>query len=1245
MSALTSLLVRDQVVPVRKIEEAIQRQVIAGGDLETILLEMDVVPEDVLSAYRSATFGLLPATRDEVMKAPRDVTKHVPREIAERHRICPLAIDGRTLIVAVASPLKTNDEHQLGFLLGKDLVFRIVTEVRIAAALGHHYGSDVPPRFRRLADKLRAREAGVVPYVAPPAPVGPEPMAGAGKSLPPLPPTSFNWDESEDDDVRSGERALPSREEVMSGRAQKIPPAPAVPADSMPPPESPAVTMRKHRGPLSAKDAVELLKQAQNRDDILGVLFVFARQFFDYSALFSVGESFVEGRDAFGSGASPEKVQLIEISLEQRSAFRLARDTAAPQVTKLGLEDVDRDLLASLGREKSQPSLVMPFAIRNRPVLILYADRGGDSFNLGDIPELIGFAPRVAEAFERLILRRKRSAAPGALPSAKPSRPASIAPPRSVPPPPDRPSKAPRLDQPVSRQPSERPRSAPPRTVLLNALGVPRAAPPPPAPADAARAKAAKRETNKDRGDGDEGNEDGPPVTGTEPGASESIATSPDPPPATKASARPSAPPPRSPTVKIVGAPPDALLDTSSPGPKLTSSRPPRAPTVGRDAEPIPPAPKAPAWQRLRASAYASIADAPEDPEIEIGESAQDADLETESAQDADLEAESSAVDEGWANASDPPWSEDDRPTGPMPMPTPILGEAPRAATPPPPNPQAASIEEWPEMEVAPLSDPAAALGDVPLSDPPSEEPTRDTWEDDPRDIVTEPAPPMANDEWPEVSVGFDPRASASDFDEVEERRTVPERLPTSSEISQQPPSAATRPQSVRPKPRRKELVVSSSYSSRDASVDVVTAKPSKAPPVKTERQERVERIAQSLKPAPIVPVSNDPATPTRPAQSLPPQRESLSPQGRSRTASERRRDPRAEDDSSPKIERVSPAGLSKLTPVEVIVHPPSEKIETGDAPIKKKSVPEVPIDQPSVIVDMGDSIERLVGELCESGPDDEARVVDMLLRIGEATLPVLVQRFPGPLWVPRTHAVKRRARARDLSAVARAMVAFRERSVPYLASLIESRDEEARLYAVLIASETPHPDLVQPLVRRLLDGDEDVRSAATEVLKLHRSFGKILDEALKEIRSMARTLRPDVKPRILAVRALAELRDVKSINLLIELLRAPHEPLVQEARRALVLITRQDFGVAFKKWQGWEEKNGPRHRIEWLIDALTHNDEPIRAAAGEELKGLTQEYFGYQATLPKKEREIAQKKYQKWWDEHGHRKFMPVRG
>ena len=167
MSALTSLLVRDQRVPVRKIEEAIQRQVISGGRLDTVLLELKLVPENVLSAYLGVIHDLLPATRDEVMKVSRDVVRMVPKEVAAQHRMVPLSSEDRTLCVAVADPLDAATEAQLGFLLGAEIVQRVVTTARISAGLHHHYGVDLIPRMRRLIEKLRQTEPGAIPYVAP----------------------------------------------------------------------------------------------------------------------------------------------------------------------------------------------------------------------------------------------------------------------------------------------------------------------------------------------------------------------------------------------------------------------------------------------------------------------------------------------------------------------------------------------------------------------------------------------------------------------------------------------------------------------------------------------------------------------------------------------------------------------------------------------------------------------------------------------------------------------------------------------------------------------------------------------------------------------------------------------------------------------------------------------------------------------------------------------------------------------
>ncbi len=80
------------------------------------------------------------------------------------------------------------------------------------------------------------------------------------------------------------------------------------------------------------------------------------------------------------------------------------------------------------------------------------------------------------------------------------------------------------------------------------------------------------------------------------------------------------------------------------------------------------------------------------------------------------------------------------------------------------------------------------------------------------------------------------------------------------------------------------------------------------------------------------------------------------------------------------------------------------------------------------------------------------------------------------------------------------------------------------------------------------------------------------------------------------------------------------------------MVLTRQDFGLDVPRWVAWWDTAATRHRVEWLIDALTHTDATVRHEASEELKRLTGQVFGYYFNLPRKERERAQQRYLAWW-------------
>jgi HEAT repeat protein len=151
---------------------------------------------------------------------------------------------------------------------------------------------------------------------------------------------------------------------------------------------------------------------------------------------------------------------------------------------------------------------------------------------------------------------------------------------------------------------------------------------------------------------------------------------------------------------------------------------------------------------------------------------------------------------------------------------------------------------------------------------------------------------------------------------------------------------------------------------------------------------------------------------------------------------------------------------------------------------------------------------------------------------------------------------------------------------------------------------------------------------------KFH-AFAEMQDQLIF-LRRTARVRGKDPARRLQALAGLAALRDVGALRNLADLLSDESEPVRRAAHTALVAITCEDLGESTRRWSAWLEKNEGRNRIEWLIDALLSSEESLRAQAGEELKAITQQYFGYHPAAARKEREVVQTKYRNWWEREG---------
>lgn len=345
--------------------------------------------------------------------------------------------------------------------------------------------------------------------------------------------------------------------------------------------------------------------------------------------------------------------------------------------------------------------------------------------------------------------------------------------------------------------------------------------------------------------------------------------------------------------------------------------------------------------------------------------------------------------------------------------------------------------------------------------------------------------------------------------------------------------------------------------------------------------------------------------------------------------------DPRRDNDGSAMTHDVV-----SLSPGGPISAPPNAEIEPAGRRWAPAPPPTSSEDSlPSVIVDVGEDVEQLVAALRDAAPEDEM-VILPLLAVGEAALPALAREFPGKLWFDRNEPHARVPAGRDVSPIARTFVAFGQRSVPYLIPILDGEDPDARYYATVLASEFVHPDLVQPVGRRLFDSDPGARNSAYRALSVLYACEVEFMQLIERLRASARDGR-QLLPQVTSIEALGRLRDADSFEFFILLLESSEVEVVRAAHASLVRLSCQDFGTQRKKWTAWFDKHSAQHRVEWLIDGLMQSDERLRRRASDELKHLTQEYFGYEPGLSKKDREAAQQKYRVWWQRVGFRMFV----
>lgn len=283
---------------------------------------------------------------------------------------------------------------------------------------------------------------------------------------------------------------------------------------------------------------------------------------------------------------------------------------------------------------------------------------------------------------------------------------------------------------------------------------------------------------------------------------------------------------------------------------------------------------------------------------------------------------------------------------------------------------------------------------------------------------------------------------------------------------------------------------------------------------------------------------------------------------------------------------------------------------------------------EPRSIDDVLSEIERAD----EHGAEDA--IADAVERAPEA-LGALLRRFPGRLRVDRFAVTGRALRAAQYGGLLELVVRLGAASSDLLIDRMAAPQRDIRFYATVCAAELRPRNAVFALAERLFDQDFGVRASAVEALTGYPPQDR--SHALQRARRAVHSSDPDVIAA--ASGALVALGDIDSIPDLIGVIERSDRG-GEHARRALTVLTAQDFGASERKWRKWYDAARRRHRIEWLIEGLVHKEDAIRENAINVLRGLTGEYFGYHHDLPRKEREAAAERWSIWWRDAGQRRF-----
>jgi general secretion pathway protein E len=123
----------------------------SGGRLDTVLSQLGLVSERALAQAAATLLGLGLAMPDDYPKAPI-IAERLRLKFLRKSRAIPIALDEKTIVVAMADPLDRFAVSSIGIVAEREVEIRVAVPIDLEAAFDRLYGAQTSPAHAEIDD-------------------------------------------------------------------------------------------------------------------------------------------------------------------------------------------------------------------------------------------------------------------------------------------------------------------------------------------------------------------------------------------------------------------------------------------------------------------------------------------------------------------------------------------------------------------------------------------------------------------------------------------------------------------------------------------------------------------------------------------------------------------------------------------------------------------------------------------------------------------------------------------------------------------------------------------------------------------------------------------------------------------------------------------------------------------------------------------------------------------------------------